>query len=223
MKLFKILFAFLMAVLPLSALAQGKTQDRVDFMDIPLGTDNNVFVKKLRSSGFKVLRKTEKTDIDDAYATFLGGTMFGNPAIIHLKASAPKGPVFSAELIVRQFIDLDEAVDESERFLSMEWAKYPNAKIDTDHLVGNVANIITQVPTMSTLIELPNAKGERKLVLAETKLKCILRIYDTIQQENNYDFGNITYSIYKLLNGPEEYVLSVSHYDRNVAGNNVKH
>lgn len=187
---------------------------KVSVLGVPLGTGYDLFIQRLQSAGFTL--KTERYEDAVIYGhckeAFLTGTFDGNPAVIHLSASASARSVYKVELILREFIDEDEAEEEADRLWTREKSLYPYISVDSMPLR-------TSSPTQMQveMVDLPEAGGKqivRHMAFAKTELW--MRLYDELPREDaGNSFGSITFKVCQL-SLEHEHIVYLRYYDRAV-------
>lgn len=191
---------------------------KVSVLGIPLGTEYDLFVQQLQSAGFSL--KTERCEDVALYGrrkeAFLTGTWDGNPAVIRLTASATTRSIYEAELILREFIDEDEATEEADRLWTREKSRYPNISVDpTPVLQATRDPSPTQMP--AKMVDLPEGDGKRIVRhMAFAKTELWMRLYDELPREDaGNSFGSITFMICQL-SLDHEHIVYLRYYDRAV-------
>ena len=123
MKTGQIILFFLSLSIALSA------QNPVLYRGIPLGENLKETTSLLKKQGFKVVKtQIDKDDLfyGDHQEVFLLGEQDGYPAVIRLEASAKTKTVFIMDVILRVFIDTDEALEFLPRLEADEQVKAPS-------------------------------------------------------------------------------------------------
>lgn len=193
------IFLFL---LPISLAAQNP----VRFRQIPLGENVKTTTSLLKKQGFKVV-KTQTKEEDLFYGThpevFLLGEQDGYPMVIHLEVSSKSQTVFYMHVIFREFIDLDEAVEQADRLAADETIKAPSFKRELNQLgVG--------------LIDMPDRKGRITRYMTYPKVSVIYRFYSSNEQSNEDYLGCVTHTVWENSLG-HEHLVSLDYYDDKAA------
>ena len=180
----------------------GTRQNRVSFNDIRLGTSYREFVRALKQQGFKMDK--ERVEEQSFYGTckegFLLGTVDGNPAVVHVTASCKSLTVFEVEVVLRELIDEDEAIEEANRVMNAEWARY---------------NVPRQEDSTPVTMFIALSKGGRVTEhLCYPKAATLIRLYEYPRQTDPKEsFGSISMGIYENSLG-HEFLVSLRYYDR---------
>lgn len=195
---------------------------KVCFMGIPLGTGYDRFVKELKAAGFSL--KLERMEDTFFYGMcregFLTGTVDGIPASICLTASAFTQSVYEIEVILREFIDQDEAVEESDRLMAREKNRYPYAIFDKNQILRQISQALDDSPTTAKpveIIDILNA-DEKQIVQLMTLKKAELQLYlfdEQPREDMLNSFGSISFGVYQSTLG-HEHVVQLRYYDRSV-------
>jgi len=198
-----ILTLLLLLLLPLTLAAQPP----VRYRDIPLGEPVKTTTAQLKKLGFKVIKTQDKED-DLFYGThrevFLLGEQDGYPAVIHLEASAKTQTVFRMVVIFRDFIDLDEAVEQGDRLAADEKAKTPFLKWELNQRGAG-------------LIDMPDKRGRITRYLTYPKVSVIYRFFNSQEQLNETYLGCVTLTVWENSLG-HEHLVSLDYYDDKAAG-----
>lgn len=189
-------------LLPLSLAAQPS----VRYRDIPLGESVKTTTSLLKKQGFKVLKTQNKED-DLFYGThqevFLLGEQDGYATVIHLEVSSKSQTVFYMHVIFREFIDLDEAIEQADRLVADEKVKAPSFKWETNQRgVG--------------LIDMPDRKGRITRYMTYPKVSVIYRFYSSKEQRNSDYLGCVTHTVWENSLG-HEHLISLDYYDHKAA------
>ena len=184
--------------LPLSLAAQSP----VHYRSIPLGENVQKTTSQLKKRGFKVVKSQDKEE-DLFYGThrevFLLGEQDGYPAVIHLEASAKSQTVFKMDVIFRDFIDLDEAVEQGDRLAADEKAKTPFHKWELNQRGAG-------------LIDMPDKRGRITRYLTYPKVSVIYRFFNS---KEDY-LGCVTLTVWENSLG-HEHLVSLDYYDDKAA------
>lgn len=189
-------------LLPLSLAAQPS----VRYRDIPLGESVKTTTSLLKKQGFKVVKTQNKED-DLFYGThqevFLLGEQDGYPMVILLEISSKSQTVFYMHVIFREFIDLDEAIEQADRLVADEKVKAPSFKWEMNQRgVG--------------LIDMPDRKGRITRYLTYPKVSVIYRFYSSKEQRNSDYLGCVTHTVWENSLG-HEHLISLDYYDHKAA------
>lgn len=189
-------------LIPLALAAQNP----VRYRDIPLGENIKTTTSVLKKQGFKVVRTQNKED-DLFYGThqevFLLGEQDGYPTVIHLEASAKSQTVFYMNVIFREFIDLDEAIEHADRLVADERVKAPSYKWEMNQRgVG--------------LVDMPDRKGRITRYMTYPKVSVIYRFYSSKEQRNSDYLGCVTHTVWENSLG-HEHLISLDYYDHKAA------
>lgn len=176
--------------------------DYVFFNDIPLGTPYKEFVKQLKKQGFKMYK--ERVEVQMFYGVckeaFMGGKINGNNAVVHLYASSKSQVVFRIEVVLRDLIDEEEAIDEADRLLADEKARY-------------VAVLPESMPLNNQLIDLSN-RGKVTRYLCYPRATAFFRLYGSpCPSDTKESFGSIEVGIYEN-SIPHEHLVYICYFDR---------
>lgn len=193
------IFLFL---LPFTLVAQNP----VRYRQIPLGEDIKTTTSLLKKQGFKVVKTQTKED-DLFYGShrevFLLGEQDGYPAVVHLEASAKTQTVFRMDVIFREFIDLDEAVEQGDRLVADEKAKNPFYKLELNQRGAG-------------LIDMPDKRGRITRFLTYPKVSVIYRFFNSKEQRNEDYLGCVTLTVWENSLG-HEHLVSLDYYDDKAA------
>lgn len=197
---------YLLSVLcfvPLTIVAQNTARYR----NVPLGENVQKTTTQLKKQGFKVVKTQDKED-DLFYGThrevFLLGEQDGYPAVVHLEASAKTQTVFRMDVIFRDFIDLDEAVEQGDRLAADEKAKTPFIKWELNQRGAG-------------LIDMPDKRGRITRYLTYPKVSVIYRFFNSQEQLNETYLGCVTLTVWENSLG-HEHLVSLDYYDDKAAG-----
>ena len=211
-----IIFAISVLLLPNGVLAQGNTNSlvaavesvfssHVSVLGIPLGSEYKSFVKELKGQGFKV--KAERvSEKDDAmygryHECFLLGEVAGNPTSIRLKMSCMTKTVFEAEVVLREFIDVEEAAEQVNRMIPNDVALYPVAIVENNTPDGN------------TLVEIVGKDKKVTSYLCLPWGRVFLRFYDDEAIVEKKDaVGLLNANVYELTMN-HECIICMRYYD----------
>lgn len=197
--LFSVILSGFLLLASFPADAQGS---RVSFNDIRLGTPYKEFVKQLKRQGFKVDKEREEDQLfyGSCKEAFLLGDYDGNPAVVHLTASCKSKTVYEVEVVIREMIDEDEAIEAADRLLDETRARYKHFQYEQPSL-------------NNTLVEM-SARGRVTKYLCLPKGGVLLRLYQVPGQDDPKEsFGTVTISIYENTLG-HEHVVVWRFYDR---------
>ena len=208
-----ILFSFFTPLLFLSNSTTNSTvlftesvfSPHVSVLGIPLGSEYKTFVKELKGQGFKV--KAERvSEKDDAmygryHECFLLGEVEGNPTSLRLKMSCMTKTVFEAEVVLREFIDVEEAAEQVNRMIPNDVALYPVAIVENNTPGGN------------TLVEMVGKDKKVTSYLCLPWGRVFLRFYDDEAKVEKKDaIGLLDANVYELtLN--HECIICMRYYD----------
>lgn len=184
-----------------SCLASG--QDKMSFSGIQFGKEYKYFIKDLKSLGFNIHLERDSED-DYFYGVckecFLTGEIDDNPAVVHVTASHMTRVVFEAEVILREFIDQEEAVDEADRLLPQLRDEHPFRKTEVE------------IPGMS-LIEMPGGKKRITKYLCYPVIGMRGRYYESQEKmDANDSFGSVSIKVYQNSLG-HEHIVVLDYYD----------
>ena len=193
-------------------------EGKVSFMDIPLGTGYDRFVKELKAAGFSL--KQERDENSALYGScregFLAGTFDGIPAVIRLRASSLTRSVFEIEMIFKGFIDSDEAAEETDRLISREKSRYRYVAADANQVI---AQIMGDTPSQMGVEMFDILSGNGKQVVKEMCfMKSELRLHLFDEQpamDMHNSFGSISFGVYELSLG-QEHIVRARYFDRSV-------
>ena len=176
------------------------------YRDIPLGESVKTTTSLLKKQGFKVVKTQNKED-DLFYGThqevFLLGEQDGYPMVILLEISSKSQTVFYMHGIFREFIDLDEAIEQADRLVADEKVKAPSFKWEMNQRgVG--------------LIDMPDRKGRITRYLTYPKVSVIYRFYSSKEQRNSDYLGCVTHTVWENSLG-HEHLISLDYYDHKAA------
>lgn len=193
------IFLFL---LPLTLAAQSP----VRYRDIPLGENIKTTTATLKKQGFKVV-KTQDKEEDLFYGNhrevFLLGEQDGYPTVIHLEASAKSQTVFRMNVIFREFIDLNEAVEQADRLVADEKVKAPSYSWELNQRGAG-------------LIDMPDKRGRITRYLTYPKVSAIYRFFCSKEQRSEDYLGCVTLTVWQNSLG-HEHLVSLDYYDAKAA------
>ncbi len=190
---------------PLTATIESVFSPHVSVLGIPLGSEYKTFVKELKGQGFKV--KAERvSEKDDAmygryHECFLLGEVASNLTSIRLKMSCMTKTVFEAEVVLREFIDVEEAAEQVNRMIPNDVALYPVAIVENNTPGGN------------TLVEMVGKDKKVTSYLCLPWGRVFLRFYDDEAKVEKKDaIGLLDANVYELtLN--HECIICMRYYD----------
>lgn len=190
---------------PVVAAVESVFSSHVSVLGIPLGSEYKTFVKELKGQGFKV--KAERvSEKDDAmygryHECFLLGEVAGNPTSVRLKMSCMTKTVFEAEMVLREFIDVEEAAEQVNRMIPNDVALYPVAIVENNTPGGN------------TLVEMVGKDKKVTSYLCLPWGRVFLRFYDDEAKVEKKDaIGLLDANVYELtLN--HECIICMRYYD----------
>ena len=162
-------------------------------------------MKELKGQGLKV--KAERVSVkDDAmygryHECFLLGEVAGNPTSVRLKMSCMTKTVFEAEVVLREFIDVEEAAEQVNRMIPNDVALYPVAIVENNTPGGN------------TLVEMVGKDKKITSYLCLPWGRVFLRFYDDEAKVEKKDaIGLLDANVYELtLN--HECIICMRYYD----------
>lgn len=199
-RIIALLIAILL-ILPVICHGQG----RVMFDGIPLGTDYKTFVKALKARGFEAhLERNGEEHIFYGVCKegFFVGEVDGNPAAIKVIASHKTETVFSVDVNLRRFIDIEEAVEAADRLLADERAKVPVYKSELYRTGLDIS-----------FVDMPGGEKRVTKYMCYPKAGLMQRFYNRQDQvEKNESYGSMAIIIYENSLG-HEYIVHVSYYD----------
>lgn len=188
--------------LPLSLAAQPA----VTFRDISLGNSLKTTTVHLKLQGFKLV-KTQSMEDSLFYGRhkeeFLLGELEGYPTVIHIEASAKTQTVFLMNVIYRECIDEDEAVELASRLAADEKAKSQYYTWELEQAGMG-------------LVEMPDRDGRLTKYVASPVIQVSHRFYNSEDHNRQSYFGCAILTIWNLMMG-HEYIVEVHYYDQKAA------
>ncbi|MBR0499835.1 MAG: hypothetical protein IJJ72_02435 [Bacteroidales bacterium] len=132
---------------------------------------------------------------------FLLGEVAGNPTSVRLKMSCMTKTVFEAEVVLREFIDVEEATEQVNRMIPNDVALYPVAIVENNTPGGN------------TLVEMVGKDKKVTSYLCLPWGRVFLRFYDDEAKVEKKDaIGLLDANVYELtLN--HECIICMRYYD----------
>lgn len=189
-------------LLPLTLAAQPA----VTFRDISLGNSLKTTTVHLKQQGFKLVKTQSKEDslfYGRHKEEFLLGELEGYTTVIHLEASAKTQAVFQMDVIYRECIDEDEAVELASRLAANEKAKSNYYTWELDQIGMG-------------LVEMPDRKGRLTKYVASPVIQVSHRFYNSEDHNRQSYFGCAILTIWNLMMG-HEYIVEVHYYDQKAA------
>lgn len=167
----------------------GFAQNEVAFEGVPLGIKAPDFINQLKEKGFKLDIKQD-TDNDMFYGVckeyFMSGTIDGNPAVVNIKTSKKTQTVYKVSVVLREFIDAEEAADEADRLLPRILSCYPKTVKDPNWLRG------------IHFVRMPSGKKRVTSYLCSALAGMVVRLYNDHEQVDvKNSVGRITMYIYE--------------------------
>lgn len=181
-------------------------QDPMHYRDIPLGDSIKKTTSLLKKRGFKVVKS--QVDHDDLFygdhqEVFLLGEQDGYPAVIHLEASAKTKTVFTLDVILREFIDIDEALEHLPRLEADESIKAPSYERKQDQ------------PGMG-LVEIPDRKGRLTKYVTSPLLSFKYYFYESTEHNQDNYRGCAIITVRDMMMG-HEHIIETHYYDAKAA------
>ena len=181
-------------------------QPAVTFRDISLGEPLKATTAQFKQQGFKVVKTQAKEDslfYGRHQDVFLLGEKDGYPTVIHLEASAKTQTVFQMDVIYRECIDEDEAVELASRLAADEKAKSKYYTWESNQIGMG-------------LVEIPDRKGRLTKYVASPVIQVSHRFYNSEDHNRQSYFGCAILTIWNLMMG-HEYIVEVHYYDQKSA------
>ena len=181
-------------------------QPAVHFQNIPFGEPLKATTAQFKQQGFKLVKTQSKED-----SLFYGrhkevsliGELEGYPTVIHLEASAKTQTVFLMDVIYRECIDEDEAVELASRLAADEKAKSKYYTWESNQIGMG-------------LVEMPDRKGRLTKYVASPVIQVSHRFYNSEDHNRQSYFGCAILTIWNLMMG-HEYIVEVHYYDQKAA------
>ncbi len=199
----KILLTYFIALfLPLTLAAQPA----VHFRNIPFGEPLKATTTQFKQKGFKVVKTQAKGDslfYGRHQEVFLLGELEGYPSVVHIEASAKTQTVFQMDVIYRECIDEDEAVELTSRLAADEKAK-------SQYFTWELKQ------AGMGLVEMPDRKGRLTKYVTKPVLQVLHRFYDSEDHNRRSYFGCAILTIWDIMMG-HEYIVEVHYFDQKAA------
>ena len=181
-------------------------QPAVHFRNIPFGEPLKATTAQFKQQGFKVVKTQSKEDslfYGRHKEEFLLGELEGYPTVIHIVASAKTQTVFQMDVIYRECIDEDEAVELASRLAADEKAKTKYYTWESNQIGMG-------------LVEMPDRKGRLTKYVASPVIQVSHRLYNSEDHNRQSYFGCAILTIWNLMMG-HEYIVEVHYYDQKAA------
>lgn len=197
-----LLFVIIILLRPVVLIAQAP----VFYRDIQLGKSVKETTTLLKKQGFKVVKtQIDKDDLfyGDHQEVFLLGEQDGYPAVIHLEASAKTQTVFIMDVILREFIDADEALEHLPRLEADERVKAPSYERKQGQ------------PGMG-IVEMSDRRGHITKYVTSPLLSYRYYFYEGPEHSQNNYRGCAIITIWDMMMG-HEHIIETHYYDAKAA------
>ena len=197
-----LLFVIFILLRPVVLIAQAP----VFYRDIQLGKSVKETTTLLKKQGFKVVKtQIDKDDLlyGDHQEVFLLGEQDGYPAVIHLEASAKTQTVFIMDVILREFIDADEALEHLPRLEADERVKAPSYERKQGQ------------PGMG-IVEMSDRRGHITKYVTSPLLSYRYYFYEGPEHRQNNYRGCAIITIWDMMMG-HEHIIETHYYDAKAA------
>lgn len=161
-------------------------QEHVSFYGIQLGVSQKEFIKKAESKGYKIVaEEDEESYWGTVHNVFMKGEMDSNPAELRIESGKKTRVVDAAEMILRQFIDVEEACDEGDRLIADIKAQVPYCVITS------------RQNTIAEMIEMLDDTGRIVEYMCIPEAEVFITLYgDANHTEDEDAYGRVTLGIY---------------------------
>lgn len=197
----------ILAIVLLAVAMPIDAQERpLSFDGVELGASLKTCMSQFKKKGFRVHGKTKENDsfYGDVSKVFMTGKYDDEPTAIVISASHRTSTVYEIEVLLREFIDYEEAAKKLDGIIQREVSRFQSmVYFDEPSGIGMTA----------AMVDMPSGKNHITKTLMNKDWSAYGRVCRSKKDvEDKRPYGSIGFAIYQSMLR-HEYLIMLSYYD----------
>lgn len=200
----------ILAIVLLAVAMPIDAQERpLSFDGVELGVSLKTCMSQFKKKGFRVHRKTKENDsfYGDVSKVFMTGKYDDEPTAIVISASHRTSTVYEIEVLLREFIDYEEAAKKLDGIIQREVSRF-QSMIYFDEPSG--------IGMTAAMVDMPSGKNHITKTLMNKDWSAYGRVCRSKNDvDNKHSYGSIGFAIYQSML-QREYLVMLRYYDLSI-------